>query len=143
MNWTGITSTDIDESKDPDVIAAAVDKGFNVDAKIAEIVAKIRAACSTGNQLDVDTSKIPNSLKDLAIRIVMRAAKGHLEYPLTQDERDDRAEDKSYLNRISDQKLRFEAPDNPGGKSEMQGGPMIETVQDGNSGNSREDLNRL
>ena len=87
---------------------------------IADAVARVRAAISPGNQLDLDTTKVPMSLRSLCVRIAIRALKDRIQLPLTEDERTQRADDIGYLNRIADQKVRFEMPDNPDGAAEMQ-----------------------
>lgn len=141
-NWTTITAGDLTGVKIAAIITTATARGWDADAAIADVTARLRAACSTGNALDADASKIPNSLKAIALRMVIRLAKNQIEYPLTEDEKAQRTEDASYLNRITDAKIRFEAPDDAGA-SEMQPNQAIETQQDGNSGNSREDLKGL
>jgi hypothetical protein len=75
---------------------------------------------SVANVLDADPTKVPNSLKGLAVRMIIRGLKARIELPLTDDERAEQKEDASYLNRIGDLKLRFETPDNPAGAAEMQ-----------------------
>jgi hypothetical protein len=66
-----------------------------------------------------------------------------LQIELTQDQRATRQSDQSRLNRITDQRLRFENADNPGGSGEMQPGANVQTVQCGNQGNDRETLRGL
>ena len=132
MNWTTITEAAVKTAKTSLVLAkvrsmaAQAGDADPLPEMIADVVATLRAACSTGNQLDVDTTKIPNSLKGLALRMIVRSLKDYLQMPLTQDERDKAAEDLSYRNRISDQKMRFETPDNAAATGEMQSAGSIE-----------------
>jgi hypothetical protein len=88
----------------------------------------VRAACSTGNQLDADATTVPNSLKALTIRIALFALMERISYPLGEDQRDTRRNDNSYLLRINDDHLKFETPDNPAGDAEMQRGTDMDMV---------------
>ena len=145
MNWTALTKTDLyDLGHNAIVDAAEAQTAGSTTRVIADVVAKIRASISSGNQLDQDTTKIPNSLKEIALRLVIRKLKGKVNFPLTKDEQEDRKEDDDYLDRISRTKARFEKPDVAAGSAEMQSGAsMRETAQEGDTGNSREDLQNL
>ena len=133
MNWTNITEAAVKTAKTSLVLAkvrsmaAHAGDADPLPEMIADVVATLRAACSTGNQLDVDTTKIPNSLKGLALRMIIRSLKDYLQVPLTQDERDKATEDSSYRNRISDQKMRFEIPDQAAA-GEMQSAGSLDVV---------------
>ena len=133
MNWTAITEASVKSAKNSIILTrvrALASQAGDVDPLpeiIADTVATLRAACSTGNQLDVDTTKIPNSLKGLALRMIIRSLKDYLQVPLTQDERDKATEDSSYRNRISDQKMRFEIPDQAAA-GEMQSAGSLDVV---------------
>ena len=133
MNWTAITETSVKSAKNSTILArvrslaAQSGDADPLTEIIADTVATLRAACSTGNQLDIDTTKIPNSLKGLALRMIIRALKDYLQVPLTQDERDKATEDSSYRNRISDQKMRFEIPDQAAA-GEMQSAGSLDVV---------------
>lgn len=147
MNWTAITADDLKAIAYGGIIDAANSQatGYNnpVAEAIADAVATVRGAISTGNVLDQDITKIPNSLRSLACRIAVFALMERLQIELTQDQRATRQSDQSRLNRITDQKLRFETADNAGGSGEMQPGANIQTVQSGNRGNDRETLRGL
>lgn len=99
-----------------------------VTEAIADAVSRVRGAISTGNELDADPTKVPNSIKGLTIRIALFALMERIGYALTEDQRDTRRNDNSYLLRINDSKIRFERPDNPAGDAEMQIGSGIDTV---------------
>ena len=100
-----------------------------VQVAINDTVARIRAACSTGNAMDADTTRIPRSLKGLALRMIGRWVKTKIpNVQLTQDERDAGRDDNSFLLRISDDKIRFEMPDTPAGTAEMQHGDTVQAV---------------
>ncbi len=149
MNWTSITEAAVKSAKTSQVlanaraIAEAAGDSDPLPEIIADTVAMLRAACSTGNQLDADTTKIPNSLKGLALRIIVRALKDYIEMPLTEDERSKAAEDLSYRNRISDQKMRFETPDNASATGEMQSAGSIEIAAVNKPFAGRQNMNGL
>lgn len=131
-NWTLITEDNLKAAGHSAIVEAAQTAGIGgtdpVAESIADAVSRVRAACSTGNQLDTDTTKVPNSLKGLAIRIALFALMERINYPLSEDQRDTRRNDNSYLLRINDDQLKFELPDNPAGNAEMQRGTDMETV---------------
>jgi hypothetical protein len=131
-NWTSITIDTLKASGHSAIISAAQTAGIGgvdpVAESIAEAVARVRAACSTGNQLDADTTAVPNSLKGLATRIALFALMERIGYPLGEDQRDTRRNDNSYLIRINDDQLRFELPDTAAGTAEMQPGAGVDIV---------------
>ena len=119
-NWTPIVQADISGGQLGEYLTAALAQGFDLPGAIADTVSRIRAACSTGNVLDVDATKIPNSLKGLAKRMIERRVKGFLNQTPGPIEIEDAKGDNSYLLRISDSKIRFEQADTPAGSAEMQ-----------------------
>jgi len=149
MNWTTINEAAVKTGKNSKLLAnVRATATANGDADplpemIADVVAMLRAACSTGNQLDADTTKIPNSLKGLAVRMITRALKDYLQMPLTPDEKDKAAEDLSYRNRISDQKMRFETPDQAAATGEMQSAGGIEIAAVNKPFAGRQNMNGL
>jgi len=126
-NWTNITEEDVRTAGLSTFLEAmrkqASTRGENdpLPSKIADAVATLRAAVSVGNDLDMDESKIPNSLRGLCLRMILRRIKAYLEYNLRPDELQQAKDDQSYINRISDAKISFETPDDPGGSGQMQG----------------------
>jgi hypothetical protein len=131
-NWTSITIDTLKAAGHGAIIDAAQTAGIGgvdpVAESIADAVSRVRAACSTGNQLDADTTTVPNSVKALAIRIALFALMERIGYPLSEDQRDTRRNDNSSLLRINDDKLKFELPDNAAGSAEMQRGTDMDTV---------------
>jgi len=131
-NWTSITIDSLKAAGHGVIIDAAQTAGIGdvdpVAESIADAVSRVRAACSTGNQLDADTTTVPNSLKGLSIRIALFALMERINYPLSEDQRDTRRNDNSYLLRINDDQLKFELPDTPAGNAEMQTGADMDTV---------------
>jgi hypothetical protein len=131
-NWTSITIDSLKAAGHAAIINAAQTAGIGgvdpVAESIADAVSRVRAACSTGNQLDADATKVPNSLKGLTIRIALFSLMERISYPLGEDQRETRRTDNSYLIRINDDRLRFELPDNAAGNAEMQRAGEIDTV---------------
>ena len=131
-NWTQITQDSLEAAGHSAIVSAAQTAGIGgvdpVAESIADAVSRVRAACSTGNQLDADTTKVPNSLKGLAIRIALFALMERINYPLSEDQRDTRRNDNSSLLRINDDKLKFELPDTAAGNAEMQRGTDMDTI---------------
>lgn len=121
MSWTAITVDELKHRKVAALVealqAAALGDGQAdpVEQLIASVTETIRAnvkSCAA-NVLDADTTKIPGDLLDLGCRLVLYGAKGRLEIPLTQDERDQKASDERTLERIADCKLAIAKTDNP------------------------------
>ena len=131
-NWTQITEDTLKAAGHAAIIDAAQTAGVGgvdpVVESIADAVSRVRAACSTGNQLDIDPTKVPNSVKGLTIRIALFSLMERINYPLTADQRDTRRNDNSALLRINDDRLKFELPDNAGGSAEMQRGVDFELI---------------
>jgi hypothetical protein len=123
-NWTSITIDSLKAAGHGAIIGAAQTAGVGgvdpVAESIADAVSRVRAACSAGNQMDSDSTTVPNSVKGLTTRIALYALMDRIGYPLSEDQRDTRRTDNSYLLRISADKLRFEVPDNANGNAEMQ-----------------------
>jgi len=131
-NWTAISIDSLKAAGHGALVDAAQTAGVGgvdpVAESIADAVSRVRAACSTGNQLDADVTRVPNSLKGLAIRVALYALMERIGYSLSEDQRDTRRNDNSMLLRINDDKLRFETPDMPAGDAEMQAGDGMETI---------------
>ena len=147
MNWTTITLDDLKATGHGDVIDAArtvaIGSTDPVDESLADAISKVRGAISTGNSLDRDTNQIPKSLKSLALRIALFALCERIQFALTDDQRDTKRNDQSYLNRIIDSKIRFERPDNAAGSAEMQPGMSVGIVTATPRQASRSQLNGL
>jgi len=132
-NWTAINNNNLEAYVHPAYVNAAIAQGINLTALIADVTAKIRAAIAAGNILDVDKTKVPNSLVGLAGRMCTRAVKTALDMVLTQDERDQRKEDNDYLKTLENEKIAFETPDTPAGSAEMQSsGDILQQQTGGN-----------
>jgi len=131
-NWTSITIDSLKTAGHGAIVDAAQSAGIGgvdpVAESIADAVSRVRGACSTGNQLDTDATKVPNSLKGLTIRLALFALMERIGFPLSEDQRDTRRNDNSQLLRINDDHLRFELPDVPAGNAEMQPGADMDTI---------------
>lgn len=79
---------------------------------ISSACARVRAAVASGpgNMLDEAAGAIPPSLKDLALRLVLRSAKGRLNLALEPDETRDAQWDERTLREIAASHLRVELP---------------------------------
>jgi hypothetical protein len=146
-NWTIITADDLKAAGFGLIVdkaqTTAVGSVDPVAYVIADAVARVRR--SLGRRvLDLDPTKVPNSLKGLTVRLAIYALMQRIRLTLTEDQRKSRDYDNSDLLRLADDtKITVETPDNPAGSAEMQQTVTSETIQAGNCGNSREDLYRL
>lgn len=118
-NWIPITEADLLKTKMAPLMAvlrtaALADGQADPVAEItADVIVRIRAkvaTCST-NQVDSDTDTIPASLKPLACRMIVRAAKGRLDLELAEDERRERDIDERELTAVATCSLVVEQPD--------------------------------
>ena len=119
--WITLTIDDLNDAK----VAALVNAlrnaalGSGQDDPVPELISSVTtriraevAGCSR-NLIDQDTTKIPASLKLLASRMVIVAAKNRLEMPLKEDERSQLRSDERYLERIAQCAVPIEDPDTP------------------------------
>ena len=147
MNWTPLTIDDLKAIAFGGIIdaaqASAVGAIDPVAEAIADAVAAVRGAISTGNTLDQDAATIPRSLRPLAARTAVFALMERVQLDLNLDQRATRQADLTRLGLITSQKQRFEQADHPDGSAEMQTGATADTVAEGNTGNSREELRGL
>lgn len=90
---------------------------------IQGVVNEIRNAVATctRNQVDSDTTKIPESQRDLAVDLIIARLKGAIEQPLTEDERNTVAERRRQLRDIAACSLVVDQPDDAV-KPEVQSG---------------------
>lgn len=147
-NWLTITIDDLKAAGHGDVVDAAQSQSVGstdpVSDAIIDSIATIRGAISVGNTLDADVTKIPRSLKSLCERMAYFRLVERIGMELTQDQRDTKKNDQSYLNRIIDSKIRFEKPDVAGGSAEMQSGSGIDVMTSTNRNNyTREGMDGL
>ncbi len=98
----------------------AIDPGQEA---IDNATARIRRAVSKANALDVDTTKVPNSLKGVAEKLAIYDLMERIGMPLSSDQEQKLRDITSDLNRISDDGIKVEAPDEAAGTGEMQPSP--------------------
>ena len=86
---------------------------------IAGVTSRIRAEIAAGGRtvLDADGTKVPPSLKSLALRMVLREGQSRLNaggaFPLSDDEREEWRQDVRYLERIARGDITVEESTNP------------------------------
>jgi hypothetical protein len=133
MNWTAITIDHLKASAWGSLVdsarTGAVGSIDPAGEAITDATARVRRAVSTGNVLDADPTKVPNSLKSVTVRLAIFILCERIGLILTQDQRDTKQADLSDLKRISDSRIRVETPDTPDANAEMQSvGPVIQGV---------------
>ena len=118
--WTTITTADLNATKLAPLMSAlrtaalADGQADPVDAIKATVIDRIRrmiSACRS-NTVDADTTKIPESLKALACRMIVREAKDRLEIELTDTEKESWRVDEKELLAISRCEIPIETSDN-------------------------------
>jgi hypothetical protein len=135
MPWSTLTTADLNATKLAPLMSAlrtaalADGQADPVDAIKATVIDRIRrmiAACRT-NQVDSDTTKLPESLKALACRMIVREAKDRLEIELTDTEKEAWRVDERELLAISRCELPVDATDDAEAPSVQvtQPGPTI------------------
>lgn len=125
MNWITITLADLPVAKADALVnalrTAALGAG-QVDPMpevITNATNRIRMEIAAGGRtvLDADATKIPPSLKSLAVRMVLREGQGRLNalggLPLSEDERQESKDDLRFLERIAKGEITVEASSNP------------------------------
>lgn len=119
--WIPITTDTLKEAKIAALIdacdsAALGDGQMNrADGLIAGVVKDIRNYVSTckRNRVEEDISTIPESLRDLAVDLIIARLKGAIEQPLTEDERNNLIDRRRQLRDIAKCELAVDQPQNP------------------------------
>lgn len=131
--WISISPADLPTAKAAALVdalaTAALGEGQAdpIPEVIANVTVRIRAEISAGGKtvLDRDATKLPPSLKALAVRMVLRDAQSRLNalgaLPLSDDERKEWDQDVRYLERIGRGEVGVEASDNPESVPTIQG----------------------
>lgn len=121
MSWITINLDTLKEAK----VAALVDacdasalgagQANRAAGLIQGVVNEIRNAVATcaKNQVDADLTKIPESLRDLCVDLILARLKKTLEIDLTEDERTDVAERRRQLRDIAACALVVDQPETP------------------------------
>jgi hypothetical protein len=125
ITWTTLTIADLPVGKAAALVAALQSAALGegqadpMPGICALVVTRIRAEIAAGGctVLDADATRIPPSLKPLAMRMALREGQSRLNaagaLPLSDDERLEWKEDLRYLERIAEGRITIEASDNP------------------------------
>lgn len=123
--WITITSADLPVAKAAALVASlqsaalGAGQGDPLPAVIGNVTQRIRMEIAAGGRtvLDVDATKLPPSLKSIAVRMVLREAQSRLNavgaMPLSEDERQESRDDLRFLERIAKGEITVENSDNP------------------------------
>lgn len=121
MQWITVTVDDLNNSRAAPIILAArstvlaVGQADPLPSLIAQVQAEIRGMVgfSAAYGLDADSiTSIPPNLKDMAVQKICREAKGRLNLPWTEQDREDEKVYQARLGFIRDGKWPIDAPDN-------------------------------
>ena len=138
--WTTFTVADLNSAKAAALVSALQSAALGegqadpMPGIIALVITRIRAEIAAGGctVLDADATKIPPSLKPLAMRMALREGQSRLNaagaLPLSDDERTEWKEDLRYLERIAEGRISVEASTNPESAPTVQAAapsPMI------------------
>lgn len=146
-NWISITTDTLYEARIAALVVAcsSAAKAEGQDDRAAGIIQgvvdEIRNAVATcsSNRVDDDVTTIPKSLRRVAVVMILTQLSGAIQDPLTEDERAELRSVERKLAMVAACKLKVEQPDTPIAPP-VEGGTEIETISEGNMGNSREDL---
>lgn len=154
--WITITTDQLRDTKASALIdayqgaALGLSQTDPVPRKINSVCDRIRSEIQSSGKYQVSATAhaIPPSLFDLAAKLIAWELRGRLnvvagKFEPTEQEKIDHRDDLDYLKRIAAGNVTIEIPDDPETTPEVQAGGYIEEVQAGNTGNSREDLQRL
>lgn len=115
--WTAITRDDLKSAEHGSLIdrAGTLATGGEdpVAEAIAKVVARVRRAVRQGNRLDLDPAKIPDSLKESAVLLVVAALARRIGFPLDDDTKSAVRDAREELKGIAEKKLQVEPADDP------------------------------
>lgn len=149
-NWIAITIDTLNEAKIAALVEAcstaalAEGQADRVPGKIQGVVNLVRnaiAGCPT-RQLDEDIAKVPNSLRDLTVKLIIAELKDAIEQPLTEDERDTVAWCRRELKEIRSCDYPIESPDDAV-EPEVQAADRIEVITKGSTKASPDNMDGL
>lgn len=155
MIWINITAAVLKTGKAAALVeayataalgAGQTDPTAEVIASVSDRIRTEVQSCSK-NRISATAGAIPPSLKSLAIRMIIWELQSRLNVlnslPMSDQDQSDHRDDVRYLERIARCEVVIETPDDPMPVANVQSGGYVETVQEGSSGNSREELSRL
>jgi hypothetical protein len=152
--WITITADDLNDYQAGKLINAARTKALGAGQTdpfprvMADVVANIRAdvRANKSNRVSLTVNSVPPDLRKQTILLIIETMQSRLPGISLDDDiktliKD--AKDRLKAIRAQINPIPIAIPDDPEPIDDVQRGGMTETVQDGNSGNSREELNRL
>lgn len=152
MQWITIEAEDLNDYQVAKIINAARTRALDAgqadpfDAVMPDVINRMRddiRGCAR-NKVSATPNSIPPGLRSEAIYLIIEAMQSRLPgVSLTDDMKTLIADAKRRMVRISKCEVPIEAPNDPLNPDDVQQGGLIEEVQPGNSGNSREELSRL
>lgn len=149
VTWITLTLADLSVGKAAALVenlrtaALGVAQPDPVPEIITNATNRIRMEIAAGGRtvLDATATKIPPSLKSLAVRLVLREGQGRLNalgaLPLSEDERQEAKDDIRFLERIAKGEITVEASDNPEATPTVQAAspsPLISATPRGRYG---------
>ncbi len=138
-NWIAITPANLNNAK----VSALVDAlrmaalGNNQTDRAPEIIQAVVDRIRTevkgckNNILDSDPTKIPKSLKAIAVRMMLWDLKNALEFEVTEAEKIDHGNDENFLKRVASCEIPVNLADNPETVEEVQPGAAQPSFGDG------------
>jgi len=123
--WIAINTDDLPVAKAAALVAALQTAALGegqldpIPEIIGNVTARIRMEIAAGGRtvLDADATKLPPSLKSLAVRMALREGQSRLNaagaLPLSDDERKEWDQDVRFLERIARGEITVESTDNP------------------------------
>ncbi len=131
--WTAITEDHLRAAGHGNIIDSAREQNPGsidpVAEAIADSTARVRRAVAPGNKLDVDTTKIPGSLKGVTVRLALFGLCELIRFALSDDQKETKRNDVDDLKRIADNKMKVEQPDEETASEQMQPiGHSVEAV---------------
>lgn len=151
-NWIAITADNLNEYQAGKLVAAARTKALAAGqadpflAVMPDVINRMRAdirGCKI-NQVSATPLTVPAGLRGEAVLLTIEAMQSRLPgITIEEDLRTLIDDAKARMKRISKCEIPIETPDDPQTPGDVQSGSLIEEVNPGNRGNSREDLQRL
>jgi|APCry1669193181_1035450.scaffolds.fasta_scaffold05387_3 hypothetical protein len=121
MAWISITKATLYDAKAAALIdacdtavlgAGQTDRSTGIIQSVVDDLRRKVASCRR-NQLDADTTTIPQGLRNLAVDLIIARLKVALELDLSEDERRTLAQHERDLNRVANGEDVVDQPDNP------------------------------
>ncbi len=122
MQWIELSISDLNEARAAPIITAvqttvlASGQPDPVPFLISQVVQEIRGMIGFSGKFPLDgdsADSLPPNLKDMAVQKICRVAKGRVNMPLNETERQDESVYQTRLKMISEGKFPIDIPDNP------------------------------